>query len=68
MPKTPKMQDKVILMPNYAILHIKSIDDSGSRMVQRKAIQDVRRDIPIYPDTVYRPPPKLVRTPIPEIP
>ena len=60
MPKTPKIQDNIILIPNYAILHIKSKGDSGSRMFERKAIQDVSREIPIYPDPVYRPPPKPV--------
>ena len=28
-PKTPKIQDKVVLIPNYAIPYIKSKDDSG---------------------------------------
>ena len=37
-------------------------------MVERKAIQDISREIPIYPDPVYRPPPKPVKTPIPKIP
>ena len=55
-------------MQNYAIPHIKSKDDSGSRMVERKAIQDVSREMPIYPDPVYRPLPKPVKTPITEIP
>ena len=31
-------------------------------------IQDVGREIPIYPDTVYRPPPKPVQLPIPKVP
>ena len=42
--------------------------NSGSRMVERKAIQDVGREIPIYPHPVYRPPPKPVKTTIPKIP
>ena len=37
-PKTPKMQHKVLLIPYYAIPHIKSKDDSGTRMVERKTI------------------------------
>ena len=68
MPNTPKIQDKVIPIPNYAIPHIRCNDDSGSRMVKRNAIQDVSCEIPIYPDPVYRPHPKPVKTPIPEIP
>ena len=38
MPKTPKIQDKVVPIPKYAIPHIKCKDESGSRMVERKAI------------------------------
>ena len=37
-PDTPKIQDKVVPITNYVIPHIKSKDDSGSRMVERKAI------------------------------
>ena len=37
-------------------------------MVEGEAIQDVSREIPIYPEPVYRPPPKPVTTSIPEIP
>ena len=37
-------------------------------MVKRKTIQDVSREIPIYPDPTYRPPPKPVKLPIPEVP
>ena len=60
--------DKVVLIPNYTTPHIKSKDDSGSRMVERKAIEDICRELPIYPDPVYRPPSKPVKTPIPQIP
>ena len=55
-PKTPKIQDTVLPIPSYGIQHIKLKDDSGSRIVERKAVQDVSREIPIYPDPVYRPP------------
>ena len=54
-PKTPKIQDNVVPIPNYTIPYIKSKDDSGSRMVERKAKQDVSKEIPIYPDPLYRP-------------
>ena len=37
-------------------------------MVERKTIQDISREIPIYHDPVYRPPHKPVKTPLPEIP
>ena len=37
-------------------------------MFGRKIIQDLSKEIPIYPDPVYRPPPKPVKTSITEIP
>ena len=50
--ETSRILDKVIPMLYYAMPHIKSKDDSGSRMVKRKAIQDISRENPIYPDPV----------------
>ena len=41
---------------------------SGSRKVKRKTIQDISREIPMYPDPIYRPPPKPAEIPIPEVP
>ena len=67
-PETSRIWDKVVPIPYYAIPHVKSKDDSGSRMVERKAIQDINREIPIYTDPVYRPSPKPVKSPIPKIP
>ena len=55
MPKISRIWDKVVPIPNYTIPHIKSKNDSGSRMVDRRAIQDISREIPIYLDPVYRP-------------
>ena len=55
-PKTPKVQDKVVPIPNYTIPQIKSKDDLGSGMIERKAILDISREIPICPDPIYRPP------------
>ena len=49
------MQDKAVPKPNYTIPHIKSKDDSDSRIVGRKIIQDVSREIPIYPGPVIDP-------------
>ena len=37
----------------------KSREDPSSRMVKRKTIQDIGREIPTYPDPIYRPSPKL---------
>ena len=66
MPKSSRIHNKIT--PDYAIPHICSGDNSGSRMLKRKAIQDVSREVPIYPNPVYRLPPKLVKLPIPKIP
>ena len=46
---TPKIQDKVIPIPNYAIPQMTHKSDTSSR----KTKQDVSREIPIYPDPVY---------------
>ena len=67
-PDTRRIQDKIVPIPNYTTPHTWSKDDSGSSMVERKVTQDVSREIPICPDPVYRPLPKPVKTPIPEIP
>ena len=48
--------------------HKSSGNDSSPRMVKRKIIQDVSREIPIYPDPTYRPPPKPVKLPLPKVP
>ena len=37
-------------------------------MVKRKSIQDIRREIPAYPDSIYRSPPKPTEIPLQEIP
>ena len=60
MPKASKVPNKII--PDYTIPHIIP-HYSGSRMVKKKAKQDVSKEIPIYPDPVFRPPPKPVKLP-----
>ena len=62
--KSPKVQDVVIPIPNYTIPEIKSRGDASTR----KTLQDMSREIPIYPNPVYQLPPKPVKTLIPEIP
>ena len=67
-PESSRIHDKIVPIPDYAIPHTGSREDSSSIMVKRKAIQDVSREILIYPDPTYRPPPKPVKLPIPEVP
>ena len=49
------MHDKIIPIPDYPIPQTRSGDDSSSRMVKRKVMQDITREIPKYPDPIYRP-------------
>ena len=37
-------------------------------MIDRRTIQDVSKEIPIYPNPVYRPSPKPVKTSISKVP
>ena len=37
-------------------------------MIDGRTIKNVGREIPIYPDPVYRPPPKPVKTSISDVP
>ena len=55
-------------MPNITIPPIHLKGDSGTNMIDRKMIQDIARGIPIYPDPVYRSPPRPEKIPIPENP
>ena len=50
------------------VLKKRSGDNSSSRMVKRKTIQDISREIPMYPDPIYRPPPKPSEIPLQEVP
>ena len=52
-PEISRMHDKII--PDYAIPYTRSRVDSVSRMVNRKSIQDINREIPTYLDPTYNP-------------
>ena len=60
--------DKVIPVHDYVTPQTRSGDDSISRTIKRKTIQDTKREIPAYVDPVYRPPPKPTEIPLQEIP
>ena len=47
---------------------VQSKGNLSTNMIDRKTIQNIAREIPIYPDTVYRPLPKPVKSPIPDFP
>ena len=42
--------------------------DASTKVIDRKMIQDVAGEIPIYTNPVYRPPPKPFKTPVPKFP
>ena len=50
-------------MPSFA-MSVQWGDDSHSKVIDRQTIQNVNREIPLYPDPVYRPLPKPVKIPI----
>ena len=54
-------------IPNFTTPPLQSKGHSGTRMIDRKTIQDAAREIPIDQDPVYRPPPKPFKTSVPEI-
>ena len=67
-PESSQIHDKFITVPNYIIPQTRSGDDSNSRMVKRKTIQDISREIPAYADPIYEAPPKITEIPLEEIP
>ena len=67
-PNILKTQDKVMTILNFTIPPLQHKGDSDTKMIDRKMIQDVAREIPIYPDPVYRPPSKPFKTSVLEIP
>ena len=66
--ESSQIHDKIIPVPDYIIPLTTSGDDWKSRMVKRKTIQNISREIPTYPDPIYRLPPKPTEIPLQEIP
>ena len=67
MPNDSKMPNTLTKAPNFTT-PVQLKHDSSTKMIDRKIIQDTNKEIPFYPDPVYRSPPKPVRMPIPQIP
>ena len=67
-PESYQLHDKFIPVPNYIIPQTGSKDDSSSRTMKRKTIQDINREIPAYTDPIYRPPPETSEIHLQEIP
>ena len=66
-PKASKIENKVIIQPDCAT-PVQSISNSSAEVINRRPIQKTIKNIPVYPDPTYRPPPKLVRIPTSESP
>ena len=47
---------------------MQSISNSSTEAINRRMKQEISKDIPFYPDPVYRPPSKPVKIPMPEFP
>ena len=54
-------------MPNFTTPW-KSISHPCTDMINRRMMQKINKDIPSYPDPIYRPPPKPVRSAMSEFP
>ena len=67
-PESSQFHDKFVPVLNYIIPQTRSGDDSNSRTIKRKTIQDINRKIPSYTDHIYRPPSKPYEIPLQEIP
>ena len=67
-PDTSKTQNIAILIQEHATPMVKPKDDTSTRVIDRKVIQDVSKETPIYPHPVYRLPSKPIKLSIPEIP
>ena len=67
-PNTSKTQDIAIPIPDDTTPSIKFQADTSTRVIDRNILQDVKKEITIYPDPVYRPPHKAVKISMPEIP
>ena len=67
-PESSQIHDKFIPLLHYINPQTRYGDDSNSRMVKRKFIQNISREIPTYPDPIYRPSPKPTEIPLQEIP
>ena len=52
-PKNSSSHDKIIPIPYYTIPQTRSGDNSSSGTVKRKTMQDIGKEIPMYPDPIY---------------
>ena len=58
---------EVINMPNCTT-PVQLISTPSMETINRRAMQQISKDTPFYPDSVYQPPPKLVEVPMSKLP
>ena len=63
-PEVLKIEKKVITHTDFTT-PVQSVNDSRVEAINGRPMI---KDIPFYPDTIYRPPPKLIRIPTSECP
>ena len=62
-----KIEKKVISIPHFTT-PVQSICNPSTGAINRRMMQRISKDIPFYPDPVYRPTPKPVQISMPEFP
>ena len=66
-PEVHQTQTSVTTIPNVAT-PVQLRSDCNTKVIDRRKIQVINREIPFYPDPVCRPTPKQVKKPVPKIP
>ena len=67
-PESSQINDKFIPVPDYVIPITISGDDSSFEWYKGKIMQNISRDIQMYPNPIYRHPPKPTEILLQEIP
>ena len=66
-PEIPKIWKQVINIQNIAT-PVQSISNPSTKVINRRTMQKISKDIPFYQESLYRLPPKPVKIPMPGIP
>ena len=63
----PKIPVEVINRPNFTT-PVQSISNPSRVVINRRMMQQISKDIPLYPDPVARPPSEPVEIPVSKLP
>ena len=66
-PEVPKIEKRVTNLPSFAT-PVQSIGNSSTKVINRRTMQKISKDISVYLDPTYRPPPKPMKIPMSESP